>query len=106
MRRRFFCGADETPLVATSLSCWAVNPPEPSASRNPQFRQNRKSDGIIEWQFEQVVWFEVTDTGIVLSEFCVIGDSPVFVLAEEYTARFYTPNNLFRLHCGRLRGRR
>ena len=57
-------------------------------SRNPQFRQKRSSAGIVEWQFEQTV-----------SETCDIAD-PTYSLSlgEEYTDRFYTPNNVFRLH--------
>ncbi|HET9479445.1 MAG TPA: hypothetical protein VFO72_08875 [Pyrinomonadaceae bacterium] len=35
--------------------------------RNPQLRQNRKSDGIAEWQFEQVI-VGPGDSGI--SGFC------------------------------------
>jgi hypothetical protein len=63
--------------------------------RKPQFRQKRSSDGIVEWQFEQTV-----------SVTCDIADAPNFgFLSEEYTDRFYTPNNVFRLHwagCDRL----
>jgi hypothetical protein len=52
MRRRF-CIGNAPDVVATSEV--PVYAPLASASRNPQLRQKRSSDGIVERQFEQMV---------------------------------------------------
>ena len=45
------------PACALPKRTVSVYSATPSPSRNPQFRQKRNSDGIGEWQFEQVVKF-------------------------------------------------
>jgi hypothetical protein len=57
----------------------------PSPNRNPQFLQNRSSDGIAERQFEQVVSVGVLCDGIWTSGFCDIGESPFATFVEGYT---------------------
>jgi hypothetical protein len=62
--------------------------------RNPQFRQKRNSDGIAEWQFEQVI--VVPDDGVI-SGFCDITNQTFLGLRENNRRFFYTPNNLGQL---------
>jgi hypothetical protein len=57
LRRRFFFGVFGKAAGKSSLAeyCPTPYPAMLCGSRNPQFRQKRRSDGILEWQFEQVI---------------------------------------------------
>src|ERR1700746_1325829 len=50
-----------------------VNSDVSSPSRNPQLRQKRSSDGITEWQFEQVITCDVGSNDLGNSGFSDIG---------------------------------
>jgi len=52
MRRFLFGVAAGAKGPAASI---AVKPPSSEVRRNPQFRQKRSSEGMAEWQFEQIV---------------------------------------------------
>src|SRR5688500_683 len=69
--RRFLAGKGVDPAPTASGPPWLPKGRVSlsamlSPSRNPQFRQNRSSEGIAEWQLEQTVrpGFESTGNGI------------------------------------------
>jgi hypothetical protein len=73
-RRRFLLPETGTP-AATTVGCApskrtvSVYSATPSPSLKPQFRQKRSSDGIAEWQFEQVVSVGAELIGVLFSVF-------------------------------------
>jgi hypothetical protein len=86
IRRRFRGTANGTPpgaLVATLPlpNGWPASP-IPVPKRNPQLRQKRSSDGIGEWQLEQVT---VAPEVSGISEFCDIETHLLQGTVEEYT---------------------
>src|SRR5690349_448209 len=61
-RRRFFAASGALPDTAMPPNCCPKSP-KLVPRRKPQFRQKRNSDGIAEWQLEQMVVTE--DSGFV-----------------------------------------
>src|SRR4030095_1045861 len=61
------CGCE---LSKRTVSLYSARP---SPRRNPQFRQNRNSEGIGEWQLAQVV----TVGAATVSEFCNISNPAI-----------------------------
>jgi hypothetical protein len=68
--RRLFLGGNGALLVAAISPALKLVP-----RRNPQFRQKRNSDGIAEWQFEQVI---IGPDEFGSSELCDIANSYLF----------------------------
>jgi hypothetical protein len=87
LRRRFFATGNGA-LVLCASETWS---PRPKPRRNPQFRQKRNSDGIAEWQFEQVI-VEPGDVGI--SVFWDITNS-TFSGLRENIRRFFIRQIIF-----------
>jgi hypothetical protein len=79
--RRFFAAKGVDPEPTASGPPWlpkaGVSVSAKLPKRNPQFRQKRSSDGIAEWQLEQVVRLEVKSPGKGISVFCDIGGTCV-----------------------------
>src|SRR5689334_5088779 len=90
--RRRFLGANAAESVPARLpptNGWPALP-KLVPRRNPQLRQKRNSDGIVEWQFEQTITVG-PDEACGISEFSDIGDSPFAGLSKNIR-HFYTAN--------------
>jgi hypothetical protein len=105
--RRRFLGANAAESVPARLppNGWPALP-KLVPRRNPQLRQKRNSDGIVEWQFEQTITVG-PDEACGISEFSDIGDSPFAGLSKNIRY-FYTANKRSRLQpaLGRSMARR
>jgi hypothetical protein len=79
--RDFFltAGADTAPDPNRTVASTSA---DPLPSRNPQLRQKRSSDGIEEWQLEQVVRSDVAFTGKGISGFWDIINTCSGMLSE------------------------